>query len=72
MLTLWRRNRLGYHAFHRVLSRKSAVYAVVLASLVVEVRKPTSRVMALQLSKVVKAEENAFVEPATAPRRKRL
>lgn len=65
-------SRLGYHAFHRVLSRKPAVYAVVLYSLAEELRKPMGKSMSEQLSKVVKAEGNSFVEKASVRKDRRF
>lgn len=60
--------RLGYHAFHRVLSTKAPIYKSILDALREELAKPKMRVAAVRMAGIVENREHDFVQNALKKR----
>ncbi|GAA5952834.1 hypothetical protein JCM3765_002979 [Sporobolomyces pararoseus] len=61
---------LGFHAFHRVLSRHSATFSPLVRLLLVEIKTPRVRRHLPTLKKIVDDESNRFVDKTTKGRRR--
>ncbi|GAA5910442.1 telomerase reverse transcriptase [Sporobolomyces salmoneus] len=57
---------LGYHAFHRVLSRRPAAFSPLIRLLLAEIKTPLVRGHLPTLKKIVKDEKNGFVDQGKA------
>ncbi|BGP08731.1 Telomerase reverse transcriptase [Rhodotorula toruloides] len=62
---------LGYHAFHRVLSRRPSVYSSILTMLARDVRASAYSAARLHLAKVVAKGENGWADRGNAERKAR-
>jgi len=54
--------RLGYHAFHRVLSRQPSTFSPLVRLLLAEIKTSKSRNLPVELRKIVKDEKNRFLD----------